>query len=176
MDHNQSNNKLVYDGPGNAPAIPTPIYRALIEHLYSLSRNGMTLGLGRIGRVLADLKHPELAFKTIHVAGSNGKGSTCAFIASILSAHGRRVGLFTSPHLISLTERVQFVEDTVSREISIDALTRAILEVRGVAPDFRGLTFFEVMTAAALCAMRDAEIDIAVIEAGLGARLDATGK
>lgn len=162
------------DGPGASPADASEAYRATIERLYALSRSGTQFGLGRISRVLADLGHPELTFPAVHVAGSNGKGSTAAFLASILSARQKTVGLFTSPHLISLTERIQFVRDTIPEEISQDELTRVIAKVEAVAPGFRDLSFFEVVTAAGLLALRDRKVAIGVVEAGLGARLDAT--
>ncbi len=164
----------LYDGPGQAGPGASSAYRELLERLFGLSRSGTEYGLDNIRDVLNRLGNPHLSFETVHVAGSNGKGSTSAFLASILSAHGLKVGLFTSPHLISLTERVQFVEDCRPRQISEDALMKAILQVEAVAPGFGGLSFFEVITAAGMLALGHERVDIAVIEAGLGARLDAT--
>src|SRR5688500_14384764 len=106
----------------------------MLDRLYALSKSGTEFGLERIARVLEELDHPELAYRTVHVAGSNGKGSTSAFLAAILSAAGRRVGLYTSPHLISLTERIQFLEDAVPSEILQDELTAVIERVDRVAP------------------------------------------
>lgn len=165
---------ILLDGPGAPPSHASARYRSLLERLYALATGGTTLGLGPIGRVLADLGHPELSFKSVHIAGSNGKGSASAFLASILSAHGHRVGLYTSPHLISLTERIQFLDRSGVRPIAPDALIEAIELVESVAPGYADLSFFEVMTAAGLVALRDARVDVGVIEAGLGARLDAT--
>ncbi|MCB9654335.1 MAG: hypothetical protein H6729_09435 [Deltaproteobacteria bacterium] len=165
----------VLDGPGPVPQDADKAYAALVARLYALSRSGTHLGLGRIAQALVDLGHPEVGRPVVHVAGSNGKGSVCAFLASILSAFGRRrVGLYTSPHLVSLTERVQIVEDAIARAVSRDDLMAAIQEVEVVAPEFSDLTFFEVITAAGLVCLKAAGSELDVIEAGLGARLDAT--
>ncbi|MCK6548084.1 bifunctional folylpolyglutamate synthase/dihydrofolate synthase [Myxococcota bacterium] len=162
------------DGPGALPPDASERYRALLERLFALAKTGMHLGLGPISRVLTDLGHPELAFDSVHVAGSNGKGSTAAFTAAILGAAGEKVGLYTSPHLVSLTERVQVVEAARSREITPDALVDAVEKVESVARDFADLSFFEVMTAAGMVALEREDVSWGVIEAGLGARLDAT--
>lgn len=165
---------LLLDGPGGTPRGSSEAYRALLERLYSLSRGGTKLGLERIAGLLAKLGHPERALPMVHVAGSNGKGSTSAFLAHILSVSGLRVGLFTSPHLVSLAERIQFVEGGVARTISQDELLRLADIVEAVEPGFGSVSFFEVVTALGLVAFREAELDVAVIEAGLGARLDST--
>ena len=166
--------EAIQDGPGAAPPGAHPAYRALVERLFSLSRGGMKLGLDPMARLLTDLGHPEQAFRAVHVAGSNGKGSTTAFLSTALSAAGRFVGMYTSPHLISMTERVQFLRHAQNHQVSQTAMVRAVDRVEAVAPGFGGLSFFEVITGAALEVFRQAEIEIAVIEAGLGARLDAT--
>jgi dihydrofolate synthase/folylpolyglutamate synthase len=124
--------------------------------------------------LLARLGHPEAVVPMVHVAGSNGKGSTSAFLASILAASGRKVGLFTSPHLVSLTERIQIFEDGEGREISQEGLLRAAEIVEAAAPEYGEVSFFEVLTALGLVAFREAGVDVCVIEAGLGARLDST--
>lgn len=146
----------------------------MVERLFVLSRGGMKLGLGRVERALAKLGRPELSFPAVHVAGSNGKGSTSAFIAAILAAHGRRVGLYTSPHLVSFTERIRFLEGHLDEEIDPDVLVEMVDIVEEAIPNFTGLSFFEVTTLAALVAFERRGIDVGVIEAGLGARLDAT--
>ncbi|MEL6184824.1 MAG: cyanophycin synthetase, partial [Myxococcota bacterium] len=165
---------VLMDGPGRAPSESSEAYRQLLERLYSLSRRGTKFGLERIRDLLRRLGHPERAFPTIHVAGSNGKGSTSAFLATILARSGRKVGLFTSPHLISLTERIQFLQGAGLRAISQEELLRAAAEVEAAEPGFGEVSFFEVLTALGLVAFRSADVDIAVIEAGLGARLDST--
>lgn len=166
---------LQMDGPGAAPRDASPEFRALVERLYGLSRFGVKLGLERMERLLADLGHPERTFRAVHVAGSNGKGSTSAFLATILARHGLRVGLYTSPHLVSVTERVQVLEGaSAPRAISQERLVEAVGAVEAVRPGLEGLTFFEVITAAGLVALRAERVELAVVEAGLGARLDAT--
>jgi dihydrofolate synthase / folylpolyglutamate synthase len=165
---------VIFDSPGGAKAGSSARYRELIDRLYALAKTGMTLGLEPMARVLAKLGHPERAYPAIHIAGSNGKGSTSAFAASILSAHGLDVGLYTSPHLTSLTERIQIVRNGRFHEIPEDEFVEAMLAVEKVAPDFEGLSFFEAITAAGLVVFQGRGVDVAVIEAGLGARLDAT--
>lgn len=161
------------DGPGVIPSHSSEAYRRLLERLLMLSRTGTKLGLHRVQEVLEQLEHPERAVPMVHVAGSNGKGSTSAFLANILARSGRRVGLFTSPHLISLNERIQVVSSR-SECISEEDLIRAVATLEEVAPGFGELTFFEAITLVGLIAFRQAAVDIAVIEAGLGARLDST--
>jgi dihydrofolate synthase/folylpolyglutamate synthase len=162
------------DGPGRVAEGGSDRYRAYVERLYGLARSGMTLSLDPISTLLSRLDHPELAYPSVHVAGSNGKGSTAAFVAAILSAHGSRVGLYTSPHLVRMTERVQLIEGVRFRSISEEAFADALDEVDRAAPSFEGLSFFEVVTAAGFIALEAAGVDAGVIEAGLGARLDAT--
>lgn len=162
------------DGPGAAFVSGHPRFRAHVERLLDLAKGGMTLGLESMAAVLERLGHPERGLPCVHVAGSNGKGSTSAFLASILSRRGRRIGLYTSPHLVSLTERVQLVEDRRARPIEEEALADALDAVDAVAPGFSGLSFFEALTAAGLVALSRAGVAAAAIEAGLGARLDAT--
>jgi dihydrofolate synthase/folylpolyglutamate synthase len=162
------------DGPGRARTELGPAWARLVDRLEARSRLGMVLGLDRLSPVLAALGHPERSFAAVHVAGSNGKGSTSAFLAALLSRRGRRVGLYTSPHLISLTERVQVVTDAVPQEIDGARLIAAFDAVERVAPDFGELTFFEVITAAGLVALAELGVEVAVIEAGIGAKNDAT--
>ena len=165
---------FLLDGPGAAPVGSSEDYRRLLERLHSLARGGTKLGLSRIRNLLARLGHPERAVPMIHVAGSNGKGSTSAFLATILAHSGRTVGLFTSPHLVSLTERIQFLSEDRMEPISQDGLLRVAQIVEDAEPGFGEATFFEVMTALGLVAFREASVDVAVIEAGIGARSDAT--
>lgn len=164
----------VVDGPGVAPPTTSARYRAMVERLFHLSRGGMKLGLEPVARALAALGHPERSFRSVHVAGSNGKGSTCAFLATILAAHGQKVGLYTSPHLVSFTERVRILEGDLDQDIEPEAFADAVDIVEAAIPDFEGLSFFEVTTLAAFVAFRRMKVDVAVVEAGLGARLDAT--
>lgn len=165
---------MIFDSPGAPPPVGSARYRELIDRLYALATLGMTLGLEPMAKVLAALGDPQKSYPAIHVAGSNGKGSTSAFTAAILAAHGLKVGLYTSPHLISLTERIQIVTAEGAEEISEDEFIAAVEELETVSPNFAGLSFFEAITAVGLLAFRQRKIDFAVIEAGLGARLDAT--
>jgi dihydrofolate synthase/folylpolyglutamate synthase len=133
------------------------------------------LGLENIRRLLAHLGHPERAFPSVQLAGTNGKGSAAAMLAAVCRAAGVRAGLYTSPHLVSITERVRLD----GREISREAFARAATEVRAAAKEVRREsgalpTFFEQVTAAALVAFREARVELAILETGLGGRLDAT--
>ncbi len=128
---------------------------------------GMSLGLGRLRAVLAALGDPQVGLPAVHVAGTNGKGSTCAMGESIARAAGLRTGLYTSPHLCRIAERIRLD----GAPIDDDRLERALARVLAAGPE---LTFFELMTAAAFVVFREAGVDVAVIEVGLGGRLDAT--
>lgn len=138
-----------------------------LERLYALVPHGQKLGLERMQAACERFGHPERAFQAIHVAGTNGKGTVCAFTASMARAGGRRVGMYTSPHLNRFAERIQIDGQPLE-----DAdLVRLLNQVMDGAPD---LTFFEVATLTAFLAFREAAVDLAVLEVGLGGRLDAT--
>jgi dihydrofolate synthase / folylpolyglutamate synthase len=145
----------------------TEPYAAVLQRLYQLLPQGRKFGLERMQAACAAFGHPERSFAAVHVAGTNGKGSVCAFVASMLRAHGLRVGLYTSPHLNRFTERVRINGDELDDAVATETLDRIMTE----APE---LTFFEVSTLLAFLAFRDAEVDVAVLEVGLGGRLDAT--
>jgi dihydrofolate synthase/folylpolyglutamate synthase len=157
-------------------AIELADYRGVQEYLYSLKAKGVSFGIDRMRLLVEALGHPEQRYAVIHIAGTNGKGSTAAMMAAILRAAGKRTGLYTSPHLIRLGERVQ-VDGECLHEEEIVAYTR---ELRPVAeklgllgPDLHP-TFFEFMTAMAFLQFARKGCDVAVIEVGLGGRLDAT--
>lgn len=147
-------------------------YGVTIEYLYGLQKYGMKFGLDNIRRLLAVLGNPETSFRTVHVAGTNGKGSTAAMIESIVRTGGVRTGLFTSPHLVSFTERIQIEGKEITEQ---DVIERAE-EVKAAAEALEDFspTFFEVVTAMALLHFRKSRVDWAVIEVGMGGRLDAT--
>src|SRR5579863_565277 len=146
-------------------------YRELCERLFALRRFGMRPGLDGISELCAALDHPEERLRVVHVGGTNGKGSTAAMIASVLQAQGVRVGLYTSPHLLRMTERIRV--DGV--EIDPDVAAELGARVLSVAVDGGGEhTFFEIVTAMALLHFVAAPVDVAVLEVGLGGRLDAT--
>jgi dihydrofolate synthase/folylpolyglutamate synthase len=149
-----------------APARDPALDRAL-ERLYERVPLGMRLGLGPMAEACARFGHPERAFEAVHVAGTNGKGSACAMVEGALRAGGRRVGLYTSPHLCRVAERIRI--DGVP--IEDRALTDRLERVLSGAPD---LSFFETLTLAAFVAFQEAKVDTGVIEVGLGGRLDAT--
>jgi dihydrofolate synthase/folylpolyglutamate synthase len=132
---------------------------------------GVHLGLERIQRLLAALGNPQQRVPAIHVAGSNGKGSTCAYLSSVLKEAGCRVGRYTSPHLVDWTERICLNE----RPIATEEFARLLEAVgRAIPPGQESLTQFEVITAAAWLYFAESQVDVAVIEVGLGGRLDAT--
>ncbi|MEO7330349.1 MAG: folylpolyglutamate synthase/dihydrofolate synthase family protein [Minicystis sp.] len=145
--------------------------RGLTEKLAALSQRavrGMALGLDRVEDALSQLGNPQRDLAVVHIAGSNGKGSTSAMIESIARAAGLRTGLTTSPHLSRFAERIRLDGEPLGDEAMERALA-AVLE--GCRPD---LTFFESLTIAAFHAFREARVDLAVLEVGLGGRLDAT--
>jgi dihydrofolate synthase/folylpolyglutamate synthase len=135
----------------------------------SLARRGPSRirpDLGALQTTLAALGSPQAGLRSALVVGTNGKGSTVAMLDAVLTAHGLRVGRFTSPHLVAVSERIT-VEGT---PIAYDALSRLL----GVVDRFDDLTFFETLTAVALLAFAEAGVDVAVLEAGMGGRWDAT--
>ena len=145
-----------------------------IEWLYGLTVHGVKLGLRNITELLHRLGDPQTSFKTIHVAGSDGKGSTCAMLHSILKASGIKAGLYTSPHIIDFNERIS----VAGRQISDRDIARYAKMVRDEIEDMRrnGMqcTFFEATTAMAFLYFRDRKVEYAVIEVGMGGRFDAT--
>lgn len=139
--------------------------------LTPLQRFGIHLGLDRVQKLLADLGNPQQKFPIIHVAGSNGKGSVCTYFASVLTAAGYRVGRYTSPHLVDWTERI-CIDGAAIATADLERIleqVKAAIDVRAESP-----TQFEVITAAAWLYFAQQSVDVAVIEVGLGGRLDAT--
>ncbi len=151
-------------------------YEEAIEYLYNLKIYGMSLGLERIEQLLRVLGSPHRNIKAIHVAGTNGKGSVCAMLSSILHSAGSKVGLFTSPHLLSFEERIRVNGLPVPR----DKLCSLVEKIKPIAEEmveggkFEHPTFFEMATAMAFKHFGDENVDHAVLEVGLGGRLDAT--
>ena len=144
-------------------------YQESLDYLYGLQKFGIKLGLENIRALLDRLGHPERAYGVIHVAGSNGKGSVCAYLDRILREAGLRVGLYTSPHLHSFTERIR-VNGVPIEETQVAAYTEELRKVAGSLPS----TFFEFTTAMALLHFQRERVDFAVLETGMGGRLDAT--
>ena len=145
-------------------------YLQSLEFLSRLHRHGIKLGLDTITALLDGLGHPERRFRSVHVGGTNGKGSTAAIAAAILQAAGYRVGLYTSPHLVELRERIR-IDGAMIAEDRVAALTE---EVRRAAGPSLEPTFFEYTTAMAFRHFADSGVEVAVVEVGLGGRFDAT--
>lgn len=148
-----------------------------LSYLFSLEQFGIKFGLQNISAIVAALGHPDRTFRSIHVAGTNGKGSVTAMADAALRAAGHRTARYTSPHLVALTER--FTID--GAPVSQGALVAAIADVRAAVESLRERrvldvqpTFFEVTTAVAFELFRRAHVEVAVLEVGLGGRLDAT--
>lgn len=130
---------------------------------------------GNTLELIRRLGHPERSMKVIHVAGTNGKGSVCAFLASILMHAGKRTGLFTSPHLVEITERFQVNGREVSRELFTRSFERVKREVDAMIADgFCHPAYFELLFAAGLLMFQEEQVEYLVMETGLGGRLDAT--
>ena len=154
-------------------------YQESVEYLYSLGHEtlAMKLGLESVRALAGACGDPQMKFPAVHIAGTNGKGSTAAMIESILGAAGYRTGLYTSPHLISITERIKIND----HEIGKDDFTRLVESVRAAGKQLveDGLlqalpTFFEQITMVAFLYFAECQIELAVLEVGLGGRLDAT--
>lgn len=148
-------------------------YPEAIQFLFQLQLFGANFGL-ETTRQLADAAgKPEAGLRFIHVAGTNGKGSTCAMLASIYQAAGLRVGLYTSPHLVSFRERFQINGNLISEDEVVSLVSRAQDWIKKLPPGTHP-TFFEVITVMALAWFAEQQCDLAVWETGLGGRLDAT--
>jgi dihydrofolate synthase/folylpolyglutamate synthase len=140
-----------------------------IEALYGLERRRDRLGLAGVRELLAGFGHPERTFRSVHVAGTNGKGSTCALIERALRESGYRTGLFTSPHLVDFRERIR-----VGGRWADESWLMQELRVIGVIPEGRDRTFFEVTTALGFHWFARRDVEWAAVEVGLGGRLDCT--
>ena len=140
-----------------------------LRYLYSLQYRGMKLGLDRVEQFREALNFPDTAYPTIHIAGTNGKGSAVIYLAALLQAQGLRVGWYTSPHLIRFNERIRIDGFRIDDSAIIDF----VQQWRPVIDQLE-LTFFEVTTLLALEHFRKQQVEVAVLETGLGGRLDAT--
>jgi dihydrofolate synthase/folylpolyglutamate synthase len=147
------------------------------DYINGLERLGVKLGLERVTKLVKELGSPHQAYKTIHVVGTNGKTSTTRFISSLLEAQGHTVGAYVSPHMVSLAERQMVGSEPSTEDEFCELVARVRPAVEKVERSLKGaerLTQFEVLTAAALLYFKEKGCDVAVIEAGLGGRLDAT--
>jgi dihydrofolate synthase/folylpolyglutamate synthase len=139
--------------------------------LKPFKRFGVHLGLERMQKLLANLSNPHEQVPIIHVTGTNGKGSVCAYLSSVLTQAGYRTGRYTSPHLVDWTERICLNEQPISSE----QLCQLLLKVQAaIDSEDESPTQFEVFTAAAWLYFQEQQVDVAVVEVGLGGRLDAT--
>jgi len=148
-------------------------YQQSLDYLYGLEKFGMIFGLTQAERILNAIGDPHKEVQAIHIGGTNGKGSTAAMMSSILQKEGYRVGLYTSPHLIRFTERIKVNGKEIEEE-EVAALTgwmRKEIEAVGILPPF---TFFDFTTAMALHYFKQKLVDLAILEVGLGGRLDST--
>jgi len=144
-------------------------YRAALAALHRLERFGIRMGLEEMRAICAVSGHPERAAPTLHVGGTNGKGTTVAALAALGTAHGLRTGCYTSPHVLDFRERIRIDGDPISEDAVGEAWTRVSARVRE-----NGLTYFEATTLMAFEHFARAGIELAVVEVGLGGRLDAT--
>lgn len=147
-----------------------------VKFLDGINQYTAGTGIERAKKLLEQLGHPERGVKVIHVAGSNGKGSVCAYIASVLTECGYRTGMFTSPHLVDIRERIQINGQMAGREQFINALkcvrdSERAIQIR--EPDFR-LAYFDYLLGAAMLIFNEAQLDFVVLETGLGGKLDAS--
>ena len=140
-----------------------------LTKLFALHTFGMKLGLDNIKNFLDHIGNPQDRLKVIHIAGSNGKGSTAAFLSSILQELGNKVGLYTSPHFVRYNERIKINGIEIP-----DVYVAGFVEKYDKFIEEHKLTFFEVTTAIAFQYFSDENVDYAVVETGLGGRLDAT--
>lgn len=142
-------------------------YRKILDYLYSLDSPKIKLGLGRVQKLLDKIGNPEKKLKSIHVAGTNGKGSVCAMLQSVLMGAEYKVGMYTSPHLRKFNERIRINNNLMTDREIVEYFLK-------VKPHITNQSFFEITTAMAFLYFYDKNVDFAVLEVGLGGRLDAT--
>lgn len=148
-------------------------YQRSLDYLYGLEKFGMIFGLTQVEKILEAIGNPHEEIQSIHIGGTNGKGSTAAMMAAILRKEGYRVGLYTSPHLIRFTERIKVNGEEIEEEqvATLAEWMREKIEAAGIEGSF---TFFDFTTAMALLYFSRRRVDVAVLEVGLGGRLDST--
>jgi len=149
-------------------------FKQAVNWLYGFQKYGMKLGLERITYIAAELDNPHLNYITIHVGGTNGKGSVCKFLESILVRNGYTVGVYTSPHLQHISERIV----VNNKEITENELVSLVKKIKPITDEMmkknNNPTFFEIFTAIAFEYFKEKKVDFAIIEVGLGGRFDAT--
>lgn len=165
-------------GGGTFPAPPCDkaAYETIKDYLFGLKHHGAKYGIERMALLANELGHPERRFPTVHIAGTNGKGSTSAMLETIFRASGRTTGLFTSPHLVYQGERIQINRQNLppAEVVRLTQYLRGIAEKLAARDPDDHPSFFEFMTAMAFLRFAELKVDIGIIETGLGGRLDAT--
>ncbi len=148
-------------------------YQRSLDYLYGLERFGMIFDLTQVEKILKAIDEPHREVQAIHIGGTNGKGSTAAMIASILQKEGYRVGLYTSPHLLRFTERIKVDGKEIERDevVELAEWMRERIEAAGITLPF---TFFDFTTSMAFLYFKQKMVDLAILEVGLGGRLDST--
>ena len=149
-------------------------YKQSIDWLYSFKKHGSKLGLERISYLLERLHNPEKNITIIHVTGTNGKGSVCKYLGSILQKAGYHVGVYISPHLQRFSERMVINDAEISEKEIVFLIEKVKPVVEEMIADNKPPTFFEIVTAMAFLFFSDSSVDFAVVEVGLGGRFDAT--
>lgn len=155
-------------------------YAEAVEFILSIPKFASKIGTDNLVRLLGQFSNPETACPTIHVAGTNGKGSTCAFMQSILQEAGYKVGLFTSPHLVKINERIQINGEAISDEAFFDLFLHVqenllkVTSYENTENDIPYPSFFEMMFLLAAVYFSQQQVDVVIYETGMGGRLDAT--
>ena len=146
-------------------------YQQMVTKIESMRRFGKATGLEVSTALLRELDYPEKNMDIIHIAGTNGKGSTAAFLASLLKESGKRVGLFTSPHLVTFRERIQINGNYISEDDLVFWGEKVLEAARGLEVD---ATMFDIALAMALLYFKSQEVEVVILETGLGGRYDST--
>jgi dihydrofolate synthase/folylpolyglutamate synthase len=150
-------------------------YTHALDYLYQLQWHGIHPGLERMKELLPLIGHPEKRFRSVHIGGTNGKGSTAAMVTSVLAHAGYKIGLYTSPHLIDFSERIRVSGIPIPAEEIVRLTERVREAMESGAPHLtQEITFFEFTTALAFLYFAESDVDLAVVEVGMGGRFDAT--
>ena len=149
-------------------------YKECIDWLYSFQKFGIKLGLDRIRHICKKLGNPQNDYKIIHIGGTNGKGSVCRFLESVLVCSGYKIGTYTSPHLQRFSERFVVNKKEISESVIITLVEKIKPLVEEMIGEENVPTFFEIITAMAFQYFKDKNVDYAIIEVGLGGQYDAT--
>lgn len=149
-------------------------YETAEAYIYNIPKFTTKNDLNHTKRLLEGLGSPALHKKIIHVAGTNGKGSVCAYLNSFLSAEGKTVGMFTSPHLISINERIRINDEIITKEEFLSGYEEVKRLIDNLSEELAHPTFFEMLFLIAMCVFEKRQVEYVILETGLGGRLDAT--